>query len=146
MHSSIEETKDYCDDIIYAYSNNEFYYWVIVLKDSNLPIGRINVSQQSRPLEMVHISFMIGNNWWNKGYTTEALSVIVKFFFEEVGVNRIEGRNDPKNPSSAKVMIKFGFQYEVLLRQRGKNSFGFVDCTQYAMLAEDYFGREISDT
>lgn len=85
----------------------------------------------------VCVSFMIGKEFWNKGYMTEVLSSIVRFFIEEVGVNRIEGRNDIQNPASEKVMIKCGFQYEGLLRQGGRNSFGLVDCKQYAIIAND---------
>ncbi|NLN83596.1 MAG: GNAT family N-acetyltransferase [Firmicutes bacterium] len=47
--------------------------------------------------------------WWHQGYTTASLVRLVKFFFEEVGVNRIEFRHDsPRNPNSGKVMLKKG--------------------------------------
>jgi ribosomal-protein-alanine N-acetyltransferase len=137
--TSVDEARLTCNEIVSSYENNDFYYWNIVLND--LPIGRINITQVNDVIEMVHISFMIGMNWWNKGFTTEALDAIVRFFFEEVGANRIEGRNDPQNPSSEKVMIKCGFRYEGTLRKGGKNSFGLVDCKQYAILAEDYLGK-----
>jgi len=139
-HTSLREAEEYCTEIVNSYHDRNFYYWAIVNKDLNEPIGRINITQQNEPVEMVHVSFMIGQCWWNKGYTTEALTAIKRFFFEDVGVNRIEGRNDPHNPSSGKVMVKCGFQYEGLLRQGGKNSYGLVDCEQYAIIAEDYFG------
>lgn len=138
-HNSIEETKEYCDGIISSYSDETHYFWVIVPKDLNEPIGRVNITQQNEVIEMVHVSFMIGERWWNNGYMSEALAEILRFFFKTVGVNRIEGRNDPQNPSSSKVMTKCGFQYEGILRQGGRNSFGLVDCEQYAILAEDYF-------
>ena len=139
-HTFLGETINYCADIVNSYQNSNFYYWAIINKDADEPIGRINITQQNETIEMVHVSFMIGRHWWNNGYTTEALSAIKRFFFEDVGVNRIEGRNDPHNPSSGKVMVKCGFQYEGLLRQGGKNSFGLVDCEQYAIIAEDFFG------
>lgn len=139
-HISVDETKIYINDLINLYPNNNYYYWAIVLTDSNTPIGRINITGINEPIESICVSFMIGREWWNRGYTTEALSAIVRFFFEEVGANRIEGRNDVQNPSSEKVMIKCGFQYEGLLRQGGRNSFGLVDCKQYAIIAQDYYG------
>jgi len=138
-HNSIEETKLYCNDIVNSYSNGNFYFWAIVLKDIDEPVGRINITQQNEAVEMVHISFMLGEFYWGKGYATEALTEIIRFFFEDVGVNRIEGRNDPQNPASGKAMQKCGFQYEGLLRQGGRNSYGLVDCEQYALLAKDYF-------
>lgn len=142
-HVSVDETKLYLDSIIAAYSNSNNYFWAIILTDLNEPIGRINITGINEPIESVHVSFMIGQQWWSKGYTTEALSAVMQFFFEEVGANRIEGRNDVQNRSSEKVMIKCGFQYEGLLRQGGRNSFGLVDCKQYAIIAEDYYGSRI---
>lgn len=138
-HVCVEETKKYIEDIIRAYQNAANYYWVIALADSNTPIGRINITGINESIESVCVSFMIGRAYWNKGYISEALSSIVQFFFDEVGANRIEGRNDIQNPASEKVMIKCGFQYEGLLRQGGRNSFGLVDCKQYAIIADDYY-------
>ena len=137
-HVTIDDTKCYLNEVITDYSNINNYYWAIILKSINEPIGRINITGVNEPIESVHISFMIGKKWWNKGYATESLSVVLRFLFEDVGVNRIEGRNDIRNLSSEKVMLKCGFQYEGLLRQGGRNSFGLVDCKQYAIIAEDY--------
>lgn len=137
-HVSVEETKCYLNEIISAYSSENNYFWAVALKNTDEPIGRINITGINEPIESVRVSFMIGRHWWNKGYSTEALSAIVRFFFEDVRANRIEGRNDVKNPSSEKVMMKCGFQYEGLLRQGGRNSFGLVDCKQYAIIAEDF--------
>lgn len=133
------ETEEYISELISDYQKTSNYYWAITLIDSNIPIGRINITGINEPIGSVCISFMIGRAFWNRGYITEALSSVVKFLFEEVGVNRIEGRNDVQNPASEKVMIKCGFQYEGLLRQGGRNSFGLVDCKQYAIIANDYY-------
>jgi ribosomal-protein-alanine N-acetyltransferase len=138
-YATIEESLAACNEIVNSYKRDDFYNWAIVHKGFDEPIGRINITQVNDIVELVHVSFMIGRHFWNKGYTTEALSAVVRFFFKEVGTNRIEGRNDPQNPPSEKVMIKCGFQYEGLLRKGGKNSLGLVDCKQYAILAEDYF-------
>lgn len=139
-HVSVDETKMYINDLLNEYSNTTNYYWAIALKGSNTPIGRINITGINEPIESVCVSFMIGREWWNKGYITEALCAVIQFFFGEVGANRIEGRSDVQNPASEKVMLKCGFQYEGLLRKGGRNSFGLVDCKQYAILAEDYCG------
>lgn len=141
-HTSVDETTAYIDGIISSYSDNRSYYWAIALADSDMPIGRLNITGINEPIESVCVSFMTSREWWGKGYTTEALGAVVKFFFEEVGANRIEGRNDVNNPASGKVMMKCGFQYEGLLRQGGRNSYGLVDCRQYAIIADDYFGKE----
>ena len=117
------------------------YSWAIVLKEINEPIGSIAIVKQSDELKMVHVGYCIGKKWWNKGFVTEALNILIKFFFEKVGVNRIESRHDPNNPNSGKVMIKCGMKYEGYMRQADKNNQGIVDTVYYGMVSEDYFKK-----
>jgi ribosomal-protein-alanine N-acetyltransferase len=91
---------------------------------------------------MVHIGYCIGKKYWNQGITSEALNRIIKFFFEEVGVNRIESRHDPNNPNSGKVMKKCGMKYEGTIRQADINNQGICDYSEYGILAEEYYNKE----
>lgn len=88
-------------------------------------------------VEMVHVGYCIGKEWWNQGITSEALDVVVKLFFEEVGANRIESRHDPRNPNSGKVMTKCGLKYEGTHREADWNNQGRCDSAIYAILAKD---------
>ena len=76
----------------------------------------------------------------HKGYTSEALIRLLQFFFEDVGVNRIESRHDPRNPNSGKDMQKAGLRYEGTLCKSDWNNQGVCDAAYYAILADDYFG------
>jgi ribosomal-protein-alanine N-acetyltransferase len=111
----------------------------------NEPIGTIGVVKQWDEIKMVHIGYCIGRKWWNKGITSEALNPLIKFFFEQVGVNRIESRHDPNNQNSGKVMAKCGMKYEGLLRQADSNNQGIVDTVYYGILAEDYLKIKYSE-
>ena len=48
--------------------------------------------------------------WWHRGITSEALKAVMDFFFDEVEVNRVESRHDPRNPHSGMVMQKCGMK------------------------------------
>ena len=138
-HKSITWSKNILESWIKNYSKNDFYLWAIILKEINEPIGSISSVHQADDIKMVHIGYCIGKKWWNKGITSEALNVLKKYFFEEVGVNRIESRHDSNNPNSGKVMIKCGMKYEGLRRQADYNNQGICDSVDYGILAEDYF-------
>ena len=58
------------------------------------------------------------------------------FFFDEVGVNRVESRHDPNNPNSGAVMRKCGMTFEGTLRQSDWNNQGICDASWYALLAD----------
>jgi [ribosomal protein S5]-alanine N-acetyltransferase len=140
-HKNINETISIREKWMKEYEKKDFYQWAIVLKEINEPIGSISVVKQSDDIKMVHIGYCIGKKWWDKGITSEALKTLIKFFFEDVGVNRIESRHDPNNPNSGKVMVKCGMKYEGHMRQADKNNQGIVDYVEYGILAEDYFGK-----
>ncbi|MDR0321249.1 MAG: GNAT family N-acetyltransferase [Treponema sp.] len=138
-HKDISDSKYFIEQWIQKYEKNDFYDWAIVLKELNEPIGSIGVVKQLDDIKMVHIGYCIGKKWWNKGFVSEALNRLIKFFFEEVGVNRIESRHDSNNPNSGKVMVKCGMKYEGYMRQADKNNQGIGDTIYYGIIAEDYF-------
>jgi len=141
-HANVEATKSVLADWITPYERLDYYKWAIVLKAIQEPVGGISAVNQQADIRMVEIGYCIGKNWWRQGYTSEALSALVRFFFEEVGVNRVEAGCDPRNPHSSQVMMKCGLKYEGTLRQAARNNQGFYDCCVYALLAEDYFQRD----
>lgn len=138
-HKSINDTKTFIEECVQKYNHVDFYNWIIILKEINEPVGNIGVARQSDDIKMVHINYCLGKKWWNRGIMSEALNELIKFFFEKIGVNRIESRHDPNNPNSGKVMTKCGMKYEGYLRQADKNNQGITDTIYYGILAEDYF-------
>lgn len=138
-HKTIGASKDVLTDWVDRYAEDDYYQWAIVLKENgDYPIGSISVVQRDDAVEMVHIGYCIGRKWWRQGITSEAFAATVRFFFEDVGVNRIEARHDPRNPNSGKVMIKCGLKYEGTHRQADNNNQGRCDSALYAIIGSDY--------
>jgi [ribosomal protein S5]-alanine N-acetyltransferase len=139
-HTTVDITKNVLMDWTGQYSKDDYYQWAIVLKENgDKPIGSIAVVRKDDNVEMVHIGYCIGKKWWHKGITSEALTALIKFFFEEAGMNRIEARHDPRNHNSGKVMAKCGLKYEGTHRESDRNNQGRCDSVMYAILAKDYF-------
>jgi ribosomal-protein-alanine N-acetyltransferase len=137
-HIDIEVSKTIANEWVGNYESDCYYQWAIVPKDFGEPIGSIAAVKVDDATKTVHIGYAIGVRWWHKGYTSEALTRLVKFFFEEVGVNRLESRHDPRNPNSGAVMMKAGLTFEGTLKQSDWNNQGICDAVYYAILAEDY--------
>ncbi|MDR0759370.1 MAG: GNAT family N-acetyltransferase [Treponema sp.] len=137
-HKNIKTTKEVLETWVSNYDKNNFYQWAIVLKEIDEPIGSISVVKQNDEIKMVHIGYCIGKKWWHNGITSEALKAVIKYFFEEVGVNRIESRHDPNNANSGKVMEKCGMRYEGTMRQADINNQGICDYSEYGIVAEEY--------
>lgn len=141
-HKDISVTEAVLKEWIGYYGSDKFYQWAIILKSNgNEPIGSISIVKMVESIEMVHVGYCIGKKWWHQGITSEALSELVRFFFEEVGVNRIESRHDPRNPNSGKVMEKSGLIYEGTVKQGDWNNQGICDYSMYGLVLEDYATR-----
>lgn len=141
-HESVEESETILAEWIPQYENNDYYVWAIVPKDLGEPIGSIAVVDMDERSEKVHIGYCIGKNRWHQGIVSEAFAGIIPFLFNEVNVNRIESRHDPRNPNSGKVMLKCGLKYEGTLRQSDFSNMGIVDASMYALLKSEYYENE----
>lgn len=120
------------------YEKPNFYQWMIVLKELGQPIGSISVVRQREDIGEAEIGYCIGRNWWHMGIVTEALSAVIAYLFEEVGMNRVAARHDSNNPNSGGVMKKCGMRYEGTSRQSDRNNQGICDAVQYAILRNDW--------
>lgn len=120
------------------YEDLNFYQWAIETKEKKELIGSISIVRIDEKIEMMGVGYCIGDRWWHKGYTSEALKRVVKFAFEEVGANRFEARHDLKNPNSGKVMEKSKMIYEGTLRKSAMSNSGLGDMAIYSILRKDY--------
>ena len=126
-----------------AYENLDRYSWAIQLKSTGEVIGRLFGMHPDDRIRQVELAYELGSKWWNQGIMTEAVSAIISFFIEEVGLNRVFAYHADKNPASGEVMKKCGMVYEGTQRQACVCNNGLFDKVMYAILAEDYFGRKV---
>lgn len=141
-HQNVEETEKVLNRWIEQYEKKEYYQWAIELNDLEQPIGSIGAISVDESVESVEIGYCIGKEFWNKGYTTEALTEVIRFFMAEVGAGRVWAVHDVNNPNSGKVMAVAGMDYEGTLRRSGFGKQGIYDKAYYAkirslVLAED---------
>lgn len=138
-HKNIEETKQIIDLWIKEYSESNRYQWAIVLKETNEPIGSIGVVRQDDKVEKAEIGYCIGNAFWHKGYTSEALTSVMEYLFDKIGFNRVAALHDIRNPNSGRVMLKCGMKYEGTHREVGVTKEGEkLTCSIYAALKSEW--------
>lgn len=110
----------YCENIddfdletkINQYQKGEFYFLAIQLKTTGEVIGIIH--QCNKPnvyFPKVEIGYAIGQEHWNKGYTTEALEAFINLL-KTKDVHKIIASHIKENIASGRVMQKCGMQYE----------------------------------
>ena len=118
-HKNVEETKMIVKAWVKEYDQIDRYQWAIVLKETNEPIGSIGVVRQDDKSEKAEMGYCIGNAFWHKGDTSEALASVMEYLFYSIGFNRIAALHDIRNPNSGHVMTKCGMKYEGTHREAG---------------------------
>jgi [ribosomal protein S5]-alanine N-acetyltransferase len=88
--------------------------------------------------DMGEIGYWTGVPFWNRGYTSEAAAEVVRYAFEERGLNRVFAAHFARNPASGKVLQKLGMQYEGTLRAHEKKWGEYMDVVFYGILREEW--------
>ena len=135
-YRSVENANYILDIWLPQYDDNTFYQWAIELKDIGEPIGSMAVVNQDDHIGKAEIGYCIGQSWWRQGITSEALSAVIRFLMDEVGMQRIEARHDPRNLASGAVMRKCGMVFEGTMRRADRNNQGLCDASWYSIIKE----------
>ena len=112
----MEVTRKYVECQINNYVHPYFFHWIVVIKDTNEPIGTINAVQVSKAHNLVEVGYCYGVRFWNKGYGTEALKAFITYLFDEVEVDKIIACYLSLNSASGRVMEKAGMHYDGTLK------------------------------
>ena len=92
-------------------ANEELF--AIYTVDNNEHIGNCKLGAINKFHHTAEISFFIGSkSFWGAGYATEVVSHLVKFGFEDLGLEKITAGCYESNKGSKKVLIKAGFEIE----------------------------------
>ncbi len=110
--------------------------FAIRLADASL-IGCAGLRDIDREHCQAELGFWIGREWWGHGYAREAASAVVRFGFEQLGLNRICAHHMARNPAAGKVLQHIGMQREGVLRERVRKWGVYEDVVLYAILRED---------
>ncbi len=123
-HESLEDTREIMKLIFLDKEN----VYGMVLKETGKLIGSIGlVADPKRQNDQTRmVGYAVDENYWNKGYATEALQALIRFGFEHLGLQLISAYCYPFNKSSKKVLTKCGFQYEGILHLAEKRYDGVV--------------------
>lgn len=142
LHKNVEETECIIKSWIESYKEDKFR-WIIELKKENIAIGGIDVVRINKQAEICEVGYCIGSNFWNKGYTTEALNKVLDYLFNECDFILIEAAHHESNIASGKVMEKCGMIKECSLRKRAYNrETNSVEALIFHSITKEEFNKE----
>jgi RimJ/RimL family protein N-acetyltransferase len=102
-------------------------------------VGAIGLTvQPGLKSHSAEIGFWLGEKYWNKGITTEAVRAFTEYGFTQHGLSRIYAHVFSWNAASMRVLEKCGYQREGWLRQSVVKGGKLVDQAFYAKLRDDH--------
>ena len=116
------------------------YNFAIELIAEKSVIGGISINKVDRYQGTATIGYWLGQDYWRQGYGSEALESLLEFGFNKLKLRRLEAEVFAENPSSGKLLEKFGFQQEGYQRKakRSKANGKIYDIIIYGLLRKDY--------
>lgn len=87
---------------------------------------------------LAEIGYWVGKPYWGQGYATEAGREVVRYGFEECGLQRIFAAHYVRNPASGRVLQKLGMQYEGTLRRHQAKWGVLIDIAFYGLLRDEW--------
>lgn len=105
----------------------------IFIKNEKRHIGNIRLHSFSEFNKRAEIGILIWDqNEWGKGYATEALEVLIKYMFKNLGLHKICAEYYSQNLSSQKIFKKLGFKKEGTFKDHFLVNGKYIDAIRIA--------------
>ena len=114
------------------------YIFSIDKTENNNFVGLIAINLGKTNYKTAEVWFKIHKDHWRKGYTTEALTRLLDFGFNDLKLHRIEAGCAVENIASIKTLEKVGFTREGMKRKKLPVRGEWKDNFFYGILEEDY--------
>ena len=100
------------------------------IENDGVHIGGIGLHKKYE--HSAEVGYWIGEDYWGKGFATEALNKILYKAFNELNFVRIFAHVFEDNIASEKLLIKCGFEYEGLLKKVHKKKDTYFNSKLFA--------------
>ena len=107
-HTDISQSVASVEKALRRYEEGKCYRFCIALKESDALIGVMEALRFDEVNGSCPFAYMLGQDFWGRGYGTEALNAVLDFLFTRMDIQRVEADHMAGNPASGAVMRKAG--------------------------------------
>lgn len=140
-HKDISESVASVEKALARYEAGRCYRFCIALRESDALIGIIEPLRFDEEKESCSFAYMLGEDFWGKGYATEALKAVLAFLFEKMEIRRVEVDHMAENTASGGVMRKAGMTCVGLEPGKYEKDGKVRDAVVYAITREQWEGH-----
>lgn len=133
---TLEETKEQMIFFADLEKNETGIWWAVCSLDNTTFYGAGGLNSLSKEHRKAEIGFWLLTDFWGQGIMTEAMPLICKYGFDNLGLHRIEGFVESENVNCKRAMAKIDFVYEGTMKDCEIKNGQFISLEVYAKLNE----------
>lgn len=137
-HKTLEDSRAFLTSVVEQYNTSQVAPWGIEHKENKKLVGTCGFVYWNLRHRRAEVAYALARQYWNSGYTTEAVRAVIAFGYRVMRLNRIEARCDIPNIGSARVMEKAGMKFEGILRHHMFSKGEYVDLKLYSILRSEW--------
>jgi len=127
----------------YSSYNRSFMLFLMTDKESDTIIGRCGIHNWNAEHRRAEIGYGLEDeSYKRKGLMTEALDAIIDYGFNKMNLNRIEALVGTGNVPSLRLMEKYNFIKEGILRQHFYADDKYQDSVLFSKLYNEYMNEK----
>lgn len=137
-HRDISESVASIEKALQRYAEGKCYRFGIALRDTDELIGVIEPLRFDEASSSCSFAYMLGRNFWGKGYAAEALTAVFEFLFTKMEIQRIEADHLAPNAASGAVMRKVGMTRQGIEPKKYEKDGVLYDAIRYAITKDQW--------
>lgn len=116
---------------------DDSFFWVIEnLEGEN--VGCIKTFDCERRVGVFKYAIMIRRPYWQRGYASEAIKIVARYYFRELGYQKLNSLVYSFNERSLRMHEKLGFVFEGRLRRTAYTNGRHYDTIVFGMTSEEF--------
>jgi ribosomal-protein-alanine N-acetyltransferase len=121
---------------------DDFVGLLVCRQGDGATVGCCNLSQIFYgPFRNAYLGYWIGAGYEGQGYMTEAMALVLRVAFVELGLHRLEANIQPENERSLALVRRCGFRHEGFSPRYLKIGGRWRDHERWAITVEDWRAR-----
>ena len=109
VHTSVENSREIIRSVLSAPET-----YAVCLNETGKPVGSIGLHRNDLATQddEYELGYWLGKPYWGQGLIPEASREVLRYAFEDLGMNRIWCGYYDGNEKSRRVQVKLGFEYQ----------------------------------
>ena len=135
-YASLEETSAQMEWYRKMEDDDSGLPWKLIERSSGTAMGVISVYFYQATHNKAEVGFWLLPEFWNRGFATEALHAVIRYWQENRQLHRLEAFVEEGNTASARLLEKAGFKYEGTMRDCEVKNGKYISLMIYAFVGK----------